>query len=405
VAVSRRMGLFVVARLAARHGIRVRLRPAASGGLIALVWLPDEAIMHEAPDGSAGPRAGSAIPEPIIGPVTDGVFAGANGALTSAWGDVGRGTEAGQDADVTKAPPQRADAEETALGPKRVPGAGPRPGWGGTGGAATNGPTTGPPPAFRTVPRPATNGGSEPAVTGPQPAVGGGPVASAGPAASQGAQTPGAAEAAEAADSPTGTFADSPSGTFDPFADSPSGTFDPFAAVSQPGDGSADAPVGTSPHPVLGAPAAVTREPSTSHGAVIVPPPADDLGKQNRLPIFEAVESDWFRRGRQAVARPAGHDGEASNGWTSAADDGWRAAEVVHAPSSGGVTSAGLPKRVPRANLVPGAATAAGSAALSPARSAAATRDRFSSFQRGSKEGRAAASVADSDDGENENSE
>ena len=28
VAVSRRMGLFVVARLAARHGIRVRLRPA-----------------------------------------------------------------------------------------------------------------------------------------------------------------------------------------------------------------------------------------------------------------------------------------------------------------------------------------------------------------------------------------
>ena len=42
VAVSRRMGLFVVARLAARHGIRVRLRPAPAGGLTALVWLPDE---------------------------------------------------------------------------------------------------------------------------------------------------------------------------------------------------------------------------------------------------------------------------------------------------------------------------------------------------------------------------
>ena len=139
---------------------------------------------------------------------------------------------------------------------------------------------------------------------------------------------------------------------------------------------------------------------------MIVPPPSDDLGKQNRLPIFEAVESDWFRRGRQAVGKPdGGHDGEASNGWASPSDEGWHAAEVVHAPSSGGVTSAGLPKRVPRANLVPGAATAAGSAALSPARSAAATRDRFSSFQRGSTEGRAAASVADSDDGENENSE
>ncbi len=47
VAVSRRMGLFVVARLAARHGIRVRLRPASMGGLTALVWLPDEVITHE----------------------------------------------------------------------------------------------------------------------------------------------------------------------------------------------------------------------------------------------------------------------------------------------------------------------------------------------------------------------
>ena len=47
VAVSRRMGLFVVARLAARHGIRVRLRPAAQGGLTALVWLPDEVITRE----------------------------------------------------------------------------------------------------------------------------------------------------------------------------------------------------------------------------------------------------------------------------------------------------------------------------------------------------------------------
>ena len=47
VAVSRRMGLFVVARLAARHGIRVRLRPGAAGGLTALVWLPDEVVSHE----------------------------------------------------------------------------------------------------------------------------------------------------------------------------------------------------------------------------------------------------------------------------------------------------------------------------------------------------------------------
>ena len=54
VAVSRRMGLFVVARLAARHGIRVRLCPVPSGGLIAQIWLPADTITQEM--GTPGPR-------------------------------------------------------------------------------------------------------------------------------------------------------------------------------------------------------------------------------------------------------------------------------------------------------------------------------------------------------------
>ena len=44
--VPRWMGLLVVARLAARHGIRVRLNEAELGGLTALVWLPDEILTH-----------------------------------------------------------------------------------------------------------------------------------------------------------------------------------------------------------------------------------------------------------------------------------------------------------------------------------------------------------------------
>ena len=40
----RNMGLFVVGRLAARHGIKVRLQPATAGGLTALVWLPDAIV-------------------------------------------------------------------------------------------------------------------------------------------------------------------------------------------------------------------------------------------------------------------------------------------------------------------------------------------------------------------------
>src|SRR5579863_3322338 len=48
VSVSRHMGLFAVARLAERHGVRVRLRPRSPHGLSALVWLPDTVTEREA---------------------------------------------------------------------------------------------------------------------------------------------------------------------------------------------------------------------------------------------------------------------------------------------------------------------------------------------------------------------
>jgi signal transduction histidine kinase len=48
VSVSRHMGLFAVARLAERHGVRVRLRPRSPHGLTALVWLPDTVTEREA---------------------------------------------------------------------------------------------------------------------------------------------------------------------------------------------------------------------------------------------------------------------------------------------------------------------------------------------------------------------
>jgi signal transduction histidine kinase len=376
VAVSRRMGLFVVARLAAKHGIRVRLRPAASGGLTALVWLPDEAIVHETSDSTPGGRRTGSMAELAIGRLADGALTAADEAVTSSWGDVSR-TTAEQEINASRTPrfaPLRADAEEPVLGPKRIPGAGPRPGSGWA--------TTGPLPAFRTVPRPASDSGFEVAATGPQPvaATGPQPVVGAGgePVAEPGAEMTG--------------------------ADSPTANFDSFAIGPQPLDGSAAESPPTSPQPVLGAPA-TGWETGSSLGEVIVPP-AEGLGEEHRLPIFEAVESDWFRRGRQAVGRPS-RVTEPSNGWASPADEGWRAAEVVHTPSSGGVTSAGLPKRVPQANLVPGAinAAAGGSSAPAPARSAAATRDRFASFQRGVRQGRVAASQGSSDEAEDKGSE
>jgi hypothetical protein len=157
---------------------------------------------------------------------------------------------------------------------------------------------------------------------------------------------------------------------------------------------------------------------SSGNGGVVVPPPAT-LGEEHRLPIIEAVESDWFRRGRHAVSpKPAAApatagvtaatgapvtevaDEEPTSTWTSPSDEGWRAAQAVSAPSSGGLTSAGLPKRVPKANLVPGAVeTSQAPAAPAPARSASATRERFASFQRGAREGRAVRRGPDAPDG------
>ena len=138
----------------------------------------------------------------------------------------------------------------------------------------------------------------------------------------------------------------------------------------------------------------------TGDGQVTVPP----AGQEQRLPIFDSLESDWFRRsgktlsttqwaqGAQA-AQPAGQDS-----WkTSPADEGWRAAQVVASPAAGESTQAGLPRRVPRANLVPGSVGGGGAQgsheaeAEAPARSPDAARTRMASLQRGVREGRAAA--------------
>jgi signal transduction histidine kinase len=54
VSVSRHMGLFAVARLAERHGVRVRLRSALPQGLSALVWLSDSVIERTSRYGSVG---------------------------------------------------------------------------------------------------------------------------------------------------------------------------------------------------------------------------------------------------------------------------------------------------------------------------------------------------------------
>jgi outer membrane biosynthesis protein TonB len=76
--------------------------------------------------------------------------------------------------------------------------------------------------------------------------------------------------------------------------------------------------------------------------------------------------------------------------FASMADEGWRAASGAVTEHPDEVTSAGLPKRRPRARLVPG--SAGGSAVLAPpagsARTAESIRGRLASYQQGVRQGR-----------------
>lgn len=147
------------------------------------------------------------------------------------------------------------------------------------------------------------------------------------------------------------------------------------------------------------------------------PEPVTAPGPAEPTPIFEAIESEWFRRREQARAaaaagqaaalspetQPSYLSGEerasaapapasasapaapasdptastssaaststaAAADWSSPADEGWRAAQALTDPVKDGLTSAGLPRRTPRANLVPGSAGGSGAARATPPR-------------------------------------
>ncbi|MEV0897990.1 transposase [Actinoplanes sp. NPDC049802] len=74
-------------------------------------------------------------------------------------------------------------------------------------------------------------------------------------------------------------------------------------------------------------------------------PPVPSDSNDGDLLIFAAARSAWF----------TGHsDTNDDVTWSNPNDSGWRAAEKAATPAVAAETSAGLPKRVPQANLVPG---------------------------------------------------
>ena len=158
-----------------------------------------------------------------------------------------------------------------------------------------------------------------------------------------------------------------------------------FTSVPDEKPAEPEAPVPAVPHQAA--------EPTGAWDAeqVTTVPPGESTVAQ-RLPIFDSVESDWFRRGTPVSAGK----GAPRTAWKpSPADEGFRrAAETVTAPAAGPVTTSGLPKRRAGANLVPGSITPrptadhgaapAGTATglpTRPPRSAEEVRARMSGFQ------------------------
>ncbi|MFF4850031.1 nitrate- and nitrite sensing domain-containing protein [Streptomyces sp. NPDC001194] len=158
-------------------------------------------------------------------------------------------------------------------------------------------------------------------------------------------------------------------------------------------------------------------------------PPAASTGNE-RSPIFDTLESNWFHQeGPQAPGQapvpqqpqqsapapapqqrlqqplpqrgqePAAESAPTTTGssptvsWRSSPNDElMRQAERVRQPAAGGITTSGLPRRVPRANLVAGTAQQQSDAQSGPQVSRAPddVRGRLTNLRRGIQQGRQA---------------
>ncbi|MFE9095436.1 nitrate- and nitrite sensing domain-containing protein [Streptomyces sp. NPDC007264] len=94
----------------------------------------------------------------------------------------------------------------------------------------------------------------------------------------------------------------------------------------------------------------------------------------------------------QAVAQDTSTATDMSGDWRSANDQRWQQAAQLRKPKAGGVTSSGLPRRVPKANLIEGAAETTPQGGPQVSRAPEDVRGRLSNLRRGVQRGRSAGS-------------
>ncbi|KAB8197091.1 HAMP domain-containing protein [Nonomuraea phyllanthi] len=322
VSVSRRMGLFVVARLAHRHGIRVQLRPHSSGGLTAMVLIPENMLGPQAANFGANPSYSGNQPPAFAGAVSGGSgdepYSGPHPAPPATdWPKPTYQMGAGQLGPSQMGPSQ--------MGPSQM-------------GPGQMGPGH---PSFPSNPE---LGGNWPPTQQWQPEPGGWP-----------------------AEPRVGGY-DSSDVWTPPRGPAWNGEHLPRRPVPEPPPGG----WGRDTMPPQRPGFEFSEKESGETGPIPAVPPAS--AGDDYLPIFAAVESAWFGRNNGAS-------------WgSSKADEGWSAAEAAMEPARGGQTPAGLPKRVPKANLVPGSAdSSAAPKGVTPMPSVSPDRirNRLSSFQQG----------------------
>jgi hypothetical protein len=350
------MGLFVVAHLARRHGIRVALQPGPDGrGMTAVVHVPPAVLV--APDGEAP----TATPS-VTGSTAAGAAAPSAPAVPSP---------------TPSSEPLVPTFDEAFRG----------------GGVAAD--DTRPQPTARAAPVGAGNG--TPSPNGSRPADDGAPPAHRVPAVPEASRANGAAPTADARPIPAPTPAPEPA----PLTPEPlTGPIERLGAP-EPATASHTDPwevPSEEETPIFRELSAWFRASTPGTGAVRAPEPLNGAPRPARpaapaVPAAPAAAVAEPARGgtvhripsTPVVTEPA----VPSAAFASAADEGWQAAAAAEANQPAELTPAGLPRRRPMAQLVPGSAPSAQAAAsVRRPRDADAVRGRLANYQRGLQSGR-----------------
>ncbi|RST06391.1 HAMP domain-containing protein [Streptomyces sp. WAC05374] len=111
-------------------------------------------------------------------------------------------------------------------------------------------------------------------------------------------------------------------------------------------------------------------------------------GSQQKAPapqqqVPQAEQTQPVQRVSQSSSEDSG-----SEGWRSTNDERWQRAEKLREPKAGGVTPSGLPRRVPKANLIEGTAEQTPQGGPQVSRAPEDVRGRLSNLRRGVQQGR-----------------